>query len=297
MLFLLPLCFATIFGGPASIASSSADPEGEPPIIVEAYLVNLDTGTYGREVARALSEVSILDLEEINDSTIADKSVAEGEFPAAIIITKNFSDNIDDGVPTQVHVITDPGQDDVGGIVAGIVNHAVTEVGILGELKLGIRTVLEQLEGWEEASPEAQNAAKAQSLGVIWTQVQQMRSDPVIGVQAATSEGAEVDSGWNPFTYYAPSFGVMFAFFLVGFMAESFLRDKETGVFQRVLASPIHASTLVAGKSFPTPGLCFYKSFCFLVSVLFFSKCPWDLHRQALSLPPSLWQWRQPPWA
>ena len=272
VLFLLPLCFATIFGGPASIASSSADPDKESPLVVSAYIVNLDSGPYGEQVVRALAGISILDLEEIDDAKTADKLVADGESAGAILIPESFSRDIDDGTPTQIRLITDPTQEEAGGIIGGILNRAVSEVDTLGELKLGIRSVLEQSEGWEDASPEAQNAAKAQTLGVIWTQVQQMRSDPLIAVRSESSEGAEVSSTWNPFTYYAPSFGVMFAFFLVGFMAESFLLDKETGMFQRVLIAPVHASSIIAGKILSHAGIVFLQILLlFGVGTLFFN--------------------------
>ena len=43
-------------------------------------------------------------------------------------------------------------------------------------------------------------------------------------------------------------FATMFAFFLVGFMAESILGEKEAGSFRRLLAAPIHRGTVIAGK-------------------------------------------------
>jgi ABC-2 type transport system permease protein len=56
-----------------------------------------------------------------------------------------------------------------------------------------------------------------------------------------------------------PMFATMFAFFLVGFMAESILGEREVGSFRRLLAAPIHRGTVVAGKMLAFIGVVFLQ--------------------------------------
>ena len=249
VLFLLPLCFAAIFGSAAKFAGGLAegsDEEGAPGIA--AYLVNEDAGSYGAQVAEALKSIRALDITIAEDAALADRYVSEGKAPAAILIPPDFTRRINDGEPTHVRVVVDPTQDMAGGIVSGIVNQAVAEVDILGELRLGIRSVMEETGILENATEEMRQAAEAQTLGVIWTQVREMRLNPLIIVKAKTLEGEETKGTWNAFSYYAPAFSVMFAFFLVAFMASSLLQEKEQGLFDRLLTSPVHPGSIIAGK-------------------------------------------------
>lgn len=48
-----------------------------------------------------------------------------------------------------------------------------------------------------------------------------------------------------------PSYTVLFVFFSVTFMARSFLNERETGTFRRLLTSPVQPMELLAGKTVP----------------------------------------------
>ena len=249
VLFLLPLCFAAIFGSASRFAGGLADgsdSEGAPAIT--AYLSNEDNGLYGAQVAEALRGVGVLDLITAANAHEADRLVGEGKAPAAIVIPADFTRRIDLGEPTGVRVIIDPTVELAGNIVGGIVNQAIAEVDILGEIKLGIRAVLDETGILDNAAEAVRRAAEAQTLGVIWTQVQKMRLNPLISVKSETLEGEETEGTWNMFSYYAPAFSVMFAFFLVAFMASSLLQEKEQGLFYRLLSSPVHPGAIIAGK-------------------------------------------------
>ncbi len=63
----------------------------------------------------------------------------------------------------------------------------------------------------------------------MWTQVQEMRQNPVIAVKGEAVAGAEELQPWDPITYYIPSFTVAFAFFLIGQMASTLLIEKGRG--------------------------------------------------------------------
>jgi linearmycin/streptolysin S transport system permease protein len=247
--FLMPLLLATIIGGPSSLASRTAETAAgeEPALQVAVYLVNQDSGAYGAEVVKALKGISMLQITEPASLEAADTGVAEGEKPAAIVIPAGFTQKIDAGEPTTVLIIGDPAQTEATGLVAGIVNQAVSELGAVAEIRYGIRSVLEQTGSLEGAPAEVRQAAEAQTLGVIWTQVQQIRQNPVIAVRSEDLKGTETKPSSGPMDWYIAGFAVMFAFFIVTQVAPAMQQEREQGTFRRLLSTPIHRASIIAG--------------------------------------------------
>ena len=249
VLFLMPLVFAMIFGGPAQFAEKATDNSGAPASLPEfgVIVANLDDGQYGEMLATAFSSIPVLDVTESEDVIRADQDVADGNVTALIIIPVGFTEMIDSGLPAEIRIVGDPTQDVAVDIIAGVVNEASAEVNLLGEIKYGIRAVMTQSGILEELSASQKRAAEAQTLGVIWTQVEAMRRDPIIATNVVYEDG-ESREPWHPFTYYAPSFGVMFAFFLIAFAASSLLKERESGVLSRIAASRVPIVSVILGK-------------------------------------------------
>ncbi len=249
MLFLLPLLLATVIGGPSTLGQRAAETanETEPAIQLDVFVVNLDAGAYGDEVARALRGVDVLQITETEDLDAADTAVGKGEKPAAIVIPADFSQKVDAGEPTTVQVIVDRTQEEATGIVAGIVNQAVSELGLIAEIRYGIRAVMESTGSMAGAPLELQQAAEAQTLGVIWTQVQNLRQNPVIVVHGQDLTGIPPKPAAGPMDWYIAGFSVMFAFFIITAIAPAMLQEKEQGTFRRLLASPARRTALIAG--------------------------------------------------
>jgi ABC-2 type transport system permease protein len=241
--FLMPLLFASLLG----MAFGNVANE-ERTIEIAILVVDLDSGTYGQMLSDGLHGAEVLQVEEVSDATTADQRVAEGEAAAALVIPADFSTRIDAGEPAQVTIIKDPTQPEAASIVAGIANQAMAEVGMLGELRYGIHAVLAQAPDYDQAPPELVQALEAQTLGAMWTQVQQMRQNPVIAVESEAVAGAEEVQPWDPVSYYIPSFAVAFAFFLIGMMGQTLLREKEEGTFRRLMSSPMPRSAVISGK-------------------------------------------------
>jgi ABC-2 type transport system permease protein len=241
--FLMPLLFASLLG---MVFGNTGSEQRQVEIMV--LLVNQDDGSYGRMLIDGLQDVDVLIIEALNAPSLADERVAGGDAPAALLIPAGFSSKIDSGEPAEVTIIMDPTQQVAANIVAGIANQAMAEIGVLGELRYGIRAVLAQSPDYDRASPELRQAVEAQTLGVLWTQVQQMRHNPVIALESEAVAGAEELQPWNPITYYVPSFTVAFAFFLVGQMATTLLREKEEGTFHRLISSPLPRVAIIGGK-------------------------------------------------
>jgi ABC-2 type transport system permease protein len=241
--FLMPLLFASLMG----MAFGGTGSE-QTKIEIGILVANQDGGAYGQMLVDGLKGAEVLVVEELSDPALADQRVANGDAPAAVVIPTDFSARIDAAQPVEVTIVKDPTQQEAASIVAGITNQAMAEIGLLGELRYGIHAVLAQSPDYYKAPPELAQAIEAQTLGVLWTQVQQMRLNPVITVQGEAVAGAEELQPWDPITYYVPSFTVAFAFFLVGQMAATLLREKEEGTFRRLVSAPMPRGAIVGGK-------------------------------------------------
>jgi ABC-2 type transport system permease protein len=261
VLFAMPLLFALIFGGGASLVQGSEGPGGEPAFFVKAYVVNEDQGPYGEQVKAALRGIRPLRIYSAGTVDAADRKVAEGEAPAAVIIPADFSARIDANQPTTVRLIKDPAQQEEARAVAGILDGALTELSVMAEIQYGIAAVFARTGELEGAGPEVARATQAQMMGVIWTAVQQMRQNLAIAVRSEdlTGEVKELPVSGVIFAFYGPMFATMFAFFLIGTMAESILGEREAGSFRRILAAPIYRGTVISGKMLAFVGVVFLQ--------------------------------------
>lgn len=242
ILFLMPLLFASLIG----VSAGGGGNGEETSVRFDVYVVNNDEGPFGKMVEDILAEMPILRIEKLDSAAEADQLVAEGERLAAIVIPANFSQQIDAYDPTEVTVVVDPVNQEYAGQVTGLVNYAVAPPSVQGELQHGIRQVLNESGVLDEAPPEMRQAAEAQILGAIMTQLQVMETDPPI-VVTTEEETEEVEEAFNPFAIVIPNFAVMFAFFLMGTIAQAMHTEKDHGTFRRLLAAPLDRAAIIGG--------------------------------------------------
>ena len=246
VLLLLPILLGSLFAGLNLMLASD---EGDPNILLEVILVNEDPGNFGGEVAKSIRSIDELNVKQSSSVSSAEQRVAEGDVAAAIIIPADFSENIDSYTPTEIEVIIDPAQAETASIVTGIVNQVAGEVVIWGEIQYGIRTIMAESDLLAEASPEELRGVEAQNLGVIMTQLNELRRNPAISVISENLEGIQVQTGIELFiTFLFPAFTVMFIFFIVGAESASLLQEREAGTLRRLLAAPLPRWTVIAGK-------------------------------------------------
>lgn len=246
VLLLLPILLGSLFAG---LNLMLVTEEGEPNIQLEVILVNEDSGDFGVEVVKSLQSIDELNISRVSDISEAEKSVLEGGTIAAIIIPADFSEKINAYTPTEIEVIVDPAEPDSASIVTGIVNQVAAEFIIWGEIQYGVRTIMEETADLTEASPEELRAIQAQNMGVIMTQLNELRRNAAISVISENLEGVKVEGGITLFlTFLFPAFTVMFIFFIVGTESASLLREREVGTLRRLLAAPLPRWTVIAGK-------------------------------------------------
>lgn len=246
VLFVLPVLLSSFL---ASMNLQFNQEGAEEAIRIEVLLVNLDRGIFGEQLESAIHQIPQLEVENLSSAAEAETRVSKGEVVAAIVIPSDFSQKIDDYVPNTLEVLVDPGEPLSASIVTGIMNQAVGEVTIWGEIQYGVRTVLEERGLLELASPAEQQAVSAQTLGAIMTQLGEMRRNPAIAVVTESLAGVQAE-GWLEafFAYVYPGFTVMFIFFIVGVVATSMLREREVGTLRRLLAAPIPPRAIIGGK-------------------------------------------------
>jgi ABC-2 type transport system permease protein len=264
ILVLLPILLGSLFAGLNLMAASASEDEN-PDILLEIILVNDDPGPFGEEVTKSIQSIDELNVEPLASIPEAEQEVIAGRVAAAIIIPSDFSDKIDSYTPTTVEVIVDPAQPESASIVTGIMNQVVGEITIWGEVQYGVRTIMDESDLLVGISPEEQRALEAQNLGVIMTQLNELRRNPAIAVISENLEGVKVEGGIGLFlTYLFPAFTVMFIFFIVGTSSSSLLQEREAGTLRRLLAAPIPRWTIIAGKM-----LAYGLLVCFQVVILF----------------------------
>ncbi|MGD8793489.1 MAG: ABC transporter permease [Anaerolineae bacterium] len=99
-------------------------------------------------------------------------------------------------------------------------------------------------------------------MDTIWTAVQEIRQNPAIAVQRedlGDEQAEELTISGIIFAGYGPMFATMFAFFLIGTMAESILGERAAGWLRRLLAAPTHRGTVIAGKMLAFVGVVFLQ--------------------------------------
>jgi ABC-2 type transport system permease protein len=261
ILFLLPLMIGAFFGGGnLAMSKSSGD-----VILLNVTLANLDTGTFGAEMSKAIQAIDQLDVTVYQDAAAAEEPVAKGKAAAAIIIPADFSQKIDNYTPSEVQVIVDPGELESGNVVTGIMKQIVAEFTLWGEVQHGVRTILDEAGVLAIAGPQEARALEAQNLGVVMTRINEMRNNPVIIVSVENAAG--VESGPTLQTFFAylfPALTVMFIYFIVAMAAGALLAEREAGTLRRLLTAPIPKGTILAGKM-----LAFMLLACLQVVVMF----------------------------
>ncbi|HSB66835.1 MAG TPA: ABC transporter permease [Anaerolineales bacterium] len=246
ILFLLPLLIGSFMGG----ANLAMNQSASNTILLDVGLVNLDAGTFGTEMAKAIQAVEQLQVTVYPGAAEAEDPVAKGKASAAIIIPPDFSQKIDSYTPTTVKVLVDPAEPVAAGIVNGIIQQIVSEFVIWGEVQHGVRTIFDEAGVLASASPQEARAIEAQNLGVVMTRINEMRTNPVIDVVIQDPAGEQTGGTIQTFfAYLFPGLTVMFIFFIVPMSSASLLDERETGTLRRLLTAPIPKGAILAGKT------------------------------------------------
>lgn len=163
----------------------------------------------------------------IDDRGEAERLARKGDVAAAIVVPAGYSAAALAGAPVPLEVIRSADKQ-IGADVAVAVAEGFTAK--VNAVRLSVATALAT--GAAGRSPE-QVAAEAAHL------------EPAVVLEEHDARGADVPAA----SQYAPGMGIFFMFFVVGMGARSLVIERRNGTLARVLAAPVPAGALLAGKA------------------------------------------------
>ncbi len=256
-LFLLPLMFITVMSfALAPVFRGPDDSAIKLPVVVE------DSSPQAQQVLDGLRRINGFAIEtEITPAgtsphaiTRADAEalIKDGRRVAALIIPTGFGAAVASNQTTDVILLQDPAQSNMGAVVAGAVRGVIAAVDGQAEAARGADAFLQPFAEAVSQMPPQQQAQfnfgqiKAQALD----QVQQTVANSLVKVDVQNISATQVET---PGTYEqnVPGYSVMFMFFIVSYVAGSILTEKRDGTFRRLMAAPVSKAALLAGKLAP----------------------------------------------
>lgn len=241
----MPMLFGLIMS-----SAYSGNQQNASSIEIPIAILNKDEGNYSQTVLDILDQIDVLKITSLSKTEsleAVNKMLLNGEYTAAVIIPADFSSGIADYSGAEISLLVDPQKSDFGQILKNILDAALAPVVVEGEIRYGIRSVMEAGGITEKLTPEMAAASEAQTLGVVMTRLGSMLSTSLIPVNLV-STARDPNSPINFFNLLIPGFTVMFSFFLVGVVGESIFREKDDGTYRRLMAGPMRRGEIVAGK-------------------------------------------------
>ena len=241
----MPMLFGLIMS-----SAYSGNQQSASSIEIPIAVLNQDDGKYSQTVLEIMDQIDVLKITKLSDTEsleAVNKMLLNAEYTAAVIIPEDFSSGIADYSGAEISLLVDPQKSDFGDILKNIMDAALAPVVVEGEIRYGIRSVMETGGITEKLTPEMAAASEAQTLGVVMTRLGSMLSTSLIPVNLVTT-ARDPNAPINFFNLLIPGFTVMFSFFLVGVIGESIFKEKDDGTYRRLMAGPMRRGEIVAGK-------------------------------------------------
>jgi ABC-2 type transport system permease protein len=241
----MPMLFGLIMS-----SAYSGNQQSSSSIEIPIAILNQDEGKFSKTVLEIMDQIDVLKITNLSKTESLDAvntMLLDGEYTAAVIIPNDFSSGIADYSGAEISLLVDPQKSDFGDILKNIMDAALAPVVVEGEIRYGIRSVMETGGITEKLTPEMAAASEAQTLGVVMTRLGSMLSTSLIPVNLVTT-ARDPNAPINFFNLLIPGFTVMFSFFLVGVIGESIFKEKDDGTYRRLMAGPMRRGEIVAGK-------------------------------------------------
>jgi ABC-2 type transport system permease protein len=253
VLVALPLVFISILG----FSTGQLFSEGEKNRTRQVALVDADKTELSTMIVAEVHNIKALHITEFSDRSTASMALAQDKVDVMLIIGSKYHERVDE-VTLWDLFHTDEGR--LAGKLKGLdievqsgsflatASELVKELVFSFALRTMAPTVLkkyptiarqiaiqarkdqEKLKDQEEEKIEELETANAQ---------QPIKSEPA-------SKGPNI-----VYQILVPSYTVMFVFFIVNFMARSFINEREMGTLGRLRLAPITRSGLLLGKTVP----------------------------------------------
>ena len=202
---------------------------------LSAAVVDLDDSEASRAFAEdavgALVGQGVVDLREVADEPGARTAMEAGELDAAWVVPAGFAEAVTSGAGGQIDVLINPDRALSAEVARGIAE------GYTARLEQALLTVatVQQAAGEAPLGPEEVTAIAANAAAAT----------PAVELENVVAEDRQLD----PLSYLAAGMAVFFLFFTVQFGVTGMLEERQQGTLPRLLAAPIGAWAVHAGKA------------------------------------------------
>ena len=252
-LLLMPLMFMTVMSlalAPVFEVGAASASGGSITLPLE----NLDGGKYSLEVVDLLDSMEgiVLEVGEGDEESLdgALEEVKAGDQAGVLIIPENFSLSIEEGQRTSVRLVIDPAQTNTGSVLEGILRGVFDQVSTEAALSKGVGRVLEPIQEFLPQLPEElrENYTVDRIQEEVSTEARGLRTTPIVTIEREDAGGRQREELPGVYEQNVPGYSVMFAFFILIFVAGSFIGERANGTFRRLMSVPVAGSSIMAGK-------------------------------------------------
>lgn len=252
LLFAMPLFFILVM----SFALQGAFEAGTRERPVKVLAVHPREDPLAQQVVADLKRVEGLAIIEVEGGAPlglekAEALIRRGEYPLALAIRNGFSERLSQypwsGEKATVTLISDPAASvQLLAPIKGVIRSTV-ERRILIEM-MTQRTEKDSGEGEIPVEPSRPNGETPSERAL--ENMHPGEVSPVVFVDTSP-EGFAAGRRPTATEQNVPAYTIFGVFFIVLTLASSFLREKQDGTFQRILAAPLSKTALLAGKLLP----------------------------------------------
>lgn len=239
--FLLPVILITLFAFAYGSIGTSYDRSAPVKLLV----TDLDKSNISEEIIHKIDSLDDIII-VVSDSTRSKELVIKGGYACALIIYKGFQDSLESGNAMPLELVYDRSRE----MEIGILQHNLISTLLSSTSEIKIKKNIEKY--LQELFPDDENDISDDIFGSIikndsnneaikWTPIVGIRNDTRLGLIQAVAGTA-----------------ILMLLFSVAGVGTSILEEKENGTINRLLYSPLKASTILYSK----------MVFAFFISIL-----------------------------
>jgi ABC-2 type transport system permease protein len=229
--FLLPVILITLFAfAYGSIGAYNG--RSEP---VKLLVTDLDKTNISKEIIHKIDSLDDIII-VVSDSIKSKELVIKGEYACALIIYKGFQDSLEFGNTTPIELVFDRSRE----MEIGILQHNLISTLMSSTSEIMIKKNIEKY--LQKLFPDDENDISDDIFGTIikndrnkqiikWTPIVGIKNDTRLGLIQAVAGTA-----------------ILMLLFSVAGVGTSILEEKENGTINRLLYSPLKASTILYSK-------------------------------------------------
>jgi ABC-2 type transport system permease protein len=252
-LFLMPAMFIIVMSNALAGTFGSGSDQ-----LINVLVVNLDRGKTGAALVDDLKANGGINVETTWENqpltrAQAEQLIVDEKRNIAIVIPENFSHALqkvafDNGKQSaQIELVVDPAtSEQVLGPVKGALVGLSQQAAFKKLLPQGIDLMLDSIGQNGGSVPAAMRSALEDDSGFATGNSKQL-----VVIKETQPANMKIEQYPNTVQQNVPGWALFGVFFISGILAQSFLEEKRTGAFRRLVASPMSRATVFLGKLVP----------------------------------------------